>query len=172
MATPLLADCFDFATPNVVHFNAGPDVVIRSATARDITFSAQMPDGAQATTSLRYGLFPIARTDHGVTLRYDWKSDLPNPRKMTAGPPVTLDADVSVEHATRQHFQMALQVLRDAVITLDACPYQVRVIAITERLNGQITWQRTEWLAPDLMIPLRSDVVKPAPLTIFVTRLE
>ena len=172
LATPVLADCFDFATPNVVHFNAGPDVVIRSATARDITYSTQMPDGAQATTTLRFGLFPIARTDHGVTLRYDWQSDLPNPRKMTAGSPVTLDADVSVEHATRQHFQMVVQLLRDDVITLNDCPYKVRVIATTERLNGQITGQRTEWLSPDLMIPLRSDVIKPSPATILVTGLE
>ena len=172
LAAPAMADCFAFGVPNIVRFDQGGDVRILSSTARDITFSTTTPDGTPVTTTLRFGLFPIARTDHGVTLRYDWQSDLPNPRKMTAGSPVTLDADVSVEHAARQHFQMAVQLLRDAVITLDDCPYKVRVIATTERLNGQITGQRTEWLEPDLMFPLRSNVVKPAPATILVTGLE
>ena len=173
LAAPAMADCFGPPIPQVVHFNTGGDATILSSTARDITYAIALPDGTPGTSTLRYGLYPMANANHGVTYHYDWQGDLPNPRNLTPGQRLSLDADLTVEHATTQNFLMDIEVLRDEVIKLDHCPYKVRVIAVTHRLNGQIIGQMTQWLAPDLMFVLRTDVVKPAPaMTFRATALE
>ena len=163
LAAPALADCYDLGIPHIVHFDHGGDARILSSTARDITFSSPTPDRSPVVTTLRYGLYPMTRADHGVTFRYEWQSDLPDPRKLALGPSLVLDADLSVEHATRLHFQIEIKVLRDDILTLNACPYKVRLIALTDRLNGQITEQMTQWFAPDLMFSLRTDRLIPPP---------
>ena len=171
MAGPAAAGCFGPPMPKVVHYDNGLSMEVVSHTAQDLTSRMTFPDGRVQTLAQRSGLFILTTSGGGITQQFKWLSDLPDLTQMQPGQHFDLEGDMWVEQASRISFHSEIDVLRQETLRVADCDYPVIVVQRTDRA-GRLNFVTTLWIAPRLLMALRSESTTDEMETYDVTGFE
>ena len=158
LAMPAMAECYS-GKPQQLTFNNGRVITIIQRHGDDLTYT-QPYEGFQDTVNKAHlMLFPKTARAGARSTEYRWTSALPKLSQMVPGYHFDVKGTMKSASGESLPYRSAGDVLRQDVVTVGDCPYDVMVVNSTTYLDGQPIITSTDYLSPALGVVLRSETV-------------
>jgi hypothetical protein len=156
-AMPVAAECF-VGQPAQVTYSDGRVITIIQRHGNDMTYTEPYEGYQDAVSKTHLMLFPKTSRRGARATEFRWSSSLPKLKQMVPGYHFDLKATMKSGDGKALPYRSEGDVLGLDVVKVGDCSYDVLAIKTTSYLDNQAISVSTDYLSPDLMVVLRSDV--------------
>jgi hypothetical protein len=156
-AMPVAAECF-VGEPTKVTYSDGRVITIIQRHGDDLTYTEPYEGYQDAVSKTHLMLFPKTSRRGARATEFRWSSTLPKLKQMVPGYHFDLKATMKSGDGKALPYRVEGDVLGQEVVKVGDCSYDVLAIESATYLDDQAISVATDYLSPDLMVVLRSDV--------------
>jgi hypothetical protein len=159
MAAPAAAqECFS-GLPTRVTFNDGRVQTIIQRHGADVTYTTPYEGFQDSVLKTQMMLFPKQGRAGARSTEYRWTSRLPKLRDMVPGYQFDIKGTMKSGDGSAIPYRNVGEVLRIEDVNVGACVYSTLVIKVETYLNDQVEIIATDYLSPDLVVILKSEIL-------------
>ena len=159
MALPVQAEeCFT-GKPKQIAFDTGKVWTVIQRHGDDVTYTVPYAGFQDSVTKTHLMLFAKQSRQGARASEVRWSSRLPGMKDMVPGYHFDLKGMMKSGEGKALPYRVAGDVTGTEVVAVGACPYEVRVIALTTYLDEQPLLTARYHLSPEMRVVLRSEVV-------------
>ena len=158
LAMPVAAaECFA-GKPSKVTYDDGRVITIIQRHGDDITYTEPYGGFQDSVIKTHMMLFPKASRRGARVTDFRWTSSLPKAKSMVPGYHFNIKGTMKSGDGKPVPYRNEGDVLAQEVVMVGACSYDVVVVKTASYLDEQVISTATEYLSPDMMVVLRSDI--------------
>ena len=157
LAMPAGAACF-VGKPGKVSFDDGRVITIIQRHGDDLTYTEPYEGFQDIVRKTHLMLFPKAARRGARATEFRWTSRLPKLDQLVPGYHFNLKGAMKSGDGKAVPYRNEGDVLAREVVQIGACSYEVLVVKTTAYLNEQVVSVATDYLSPQMLVLLRSDI--------------
>ncbi|MEO6300360.1 MAG: hypothetical protein ABIO62_12125 [Paracoccaceae bacterium] len=159
LALPAQAqECFS-GKPKHVAYSDGHAITIIQRYGDDLTYTMPYAGDHDAVLESQMMLFPKHERFAGRSVEHKWPGRLPKSSALKPGYHFDLNGTMKSGSGAAVPYRNEGDVLRQEVVSVGACSYDVVVIAMNTYINNELAITATNYLSLDMLVLLRSDFV-------------
>ena len=158
LAMPVAAqECFA-GKPTKVTYDDGRVITIIQRHGDDVTYTEPYGGFQDSVIKTHMMLFPKASRRGARVTDFRWTTGLPKLKAMVPGYHFNIKGTMKSGDGKPVPYRNEGEVLAQDVVKIGTCNYDVVVVKTASYLDEQVISVATEYLSPDMMIVMRSDI--------------
>jgi hypothetical protein len=151
-------DCFS-GSPRKVTYDNGQVITIIQRHGDDLTYTSPSEGNQDIVRKTHLMLFPKQSRAGARSSEHRWTSRLPRLRDLVPGYAFDIKGKMKSGEGEPVPYRNAGEVLREDVVMIGQCSYPALVITVDTYLGEELILKATDYLSPDMLILLKSEVL-------------
>lgn len=157
LAMPAGAACFE-GKPGKVTYDNGREITIIQRHGSDLTYTQPYAGYQDSVNKTHLMLFPKTARRGARATEFRWTTRLPKLDQLVPFYHFNLKGTMTSGDGKAVPYRNEGDVLAREVVQIGACSYDVLVVKTTAYLNEQVISVATDYLSPQMLVLLRSDI--------------